>query len=38
MRERRNTHMVLMWKPDGNKPLGRSIYGWENILNKTPVT
>jgi len=31
MKEKRNAHLILMWKCDGKKGLGRSIYGWEDV-------
>lgn len=31
MKKKRHAHLVLKWKPYGKKPLGRSIYGWEDV-------
>jgi hypothetical protein len=34
MRERTGVYRVLVWKPDGKRPLGRPRHRWENnIIN-----
>jgi len=31
MKEKRNARLVLVWKRDGKKGLGRSLYGWKDV-------
>jgi hypothetical protein len=33
MEERRGIYRVLVGKPEGNRPLGRPMYGWEDNIN-----
>jgi len=32
MGERRGVYRVLVWKPEGNRPLGRTRHRWENNI------
>jgi len=31
-REKRKTHRILVWKPEGKRPLRRSKHRWENNI------
>jgi hypothetical protein len=30
--DKRNAHRILVGKPDGNRPLKRPVYGWEDNI------
>ena len=36
MEERRGVYMVLVGKPEGNKPLGRPRHRWEDNIKMDP--